>query len=646
MGFYFEDEKSAAVKCGGDIRKIIRLAGQRFMEDNPPEPYVWRTFDTRGIGADRKGRYLFDFDARFPDAEAGRTAIACADLYCPREKGSRFNLGCTCPASVWLNGEKVFTSSGADERSGEAQTFSVSLKAGYNRFVITVEKTVIGFSAFLQNAMPQWEPCNYYMPFDERNGEAGFLWRLCEKGETIPPADALRGDHEEGEWLPRKESVPLNEEGIFASLALSGGREITVTGTLAEIRAAFAALPDACPPVPVKGRCTPYLVLGPLSGKDVHIAPPGRVTHDGEDILVWRPDMEGMALRPYVESFLFGKWKYPLGVTLYGMLESAKLLSDEKMADYVKQHVLQVTGIQEYAEYDTECFGFAGVNQQICWLDALDDCGSFGSLMLQFDKEGKNADISRLADRIARYMLEEQVREEHGAFCRRDRTIWADDMYMSVPFLCRYAERTGDTACLDAAGEQLLLYRKLLFMPEKGMMAHMCCMIHDRNNGIPWSRGNGWVIFALSELLMRLPAGHRLRQELISFFRELTEGYLRVQGESGLWHQILDDPESYPESSATAMMICAFCRGIRGGWYDDGLSCRATRAAEKGWMGLTETAMDEGGNLFGVCRGSGFSFSRNYYRSLSWNYNDTHGIGIVMLAGCEMARTVSCMAEH
>ena len=45
--------------------------------------------------------------------------------------------------------------------------------------------------------------------------------------------------------------------------------------------------------------------------------------------------------------------------------------------------------------------------------------------------------------------------------------------------------------------------------------------------------------------------------------------------------------------------------------------------------------------FYGVCRGSGFSFSRAYYRSLSWNFNDTHGIGIVMLAGVEYLRLSS-----
>ena len=67
---------------------------------------------------------------------------------------------------------------------------------------------------------------------------------------------------------------------------------------------------------------------------------------------------------------------------------------------------------------------------------------------------------------------------------------------------------------------------------------------------------------------------------------------------------------------------------------------RIIESLKRAWKGLTETVIDRHGNLYGVCQGSGFSFSRAYYRTLSWKYNDTHGIGIVMLAGCEIIQTL------
>ena len=298
----------------------------------------------------------------------------------------------------------------------------------------------------------------------------------------------------------------------------------------------------------------------------------------------------------------------------------------------------QVTDIHEYALYDKEKYGFPGVNQQAAWLDALDDCGSFGSLMLECARAYPVPGARAIADRIAAYIRDEQPRVDDGAFKRRDESMWADDMYMSVPFLSRYAELSGDERFFDDAANQLLMFKKHLYMPEKKIMAHMKSLRHGRKNDIPWCRGNGWVMFALSELLAKLPPIHEKRGQLIDFYNDLARGYLALQDECGLWHQILDDKESYLESSATAMFICAFVRGIMSGYMEPVLRERAAEAAKRGWEGLARYIIDRGGNIYGVCRGSSFSFSRAYYRSLMWNYNDTHGTGIIMLAGVELAR--------
>ncbi|MBQ6950131.1 MAG: glycoside hydrolase family 88 protein [Clostridia bacterium] len=659
---YIELENSAAVFSGNNTEKVIRLLADRYCSLNPAEPYVWRSFDESGIQADKKAVYHFDFDRRFPKAEIGDYAVAIGDLFCPSAKGSAFLIACKNPVKLYLNRELVFQSNGAKERSGEKDRVQVTLHEGINRFVIVAEKTKLGFYCMLQNAMPQWEPCNYIMPFEEREGEAGFVYQLFPCDAPMPEEAALWGEKELLSWLPVVEEKPLKEDGLFSAAAVfeldedrnvtwqkapdvqmwvdekeatgllkKGEHTLHMFGTLAGIHAVRAEGVALHPPVPVHGRCTPYLVAGPMD--KCTFMPVGTVA-EGE--MVWRPALEGMALRPYVETNLFGKWTYPLGVTLYGMKRAAEKLQDKKMLDYVLSHVKQVTGISRYAAYDTEKYGFAGVNQQLCWLDALDDCGSFGALMLRCDPRGEDPDVRRLADKIGHYMLHEQPCTKDGAFQRRDDTVWADDMYMSVPFLCRYGEMTGDSTPLDFAAKQMLHYKKLLFMPEKNVMAHMRCLQHGLHNGIPWSRGNGWVIFSLSELLQVLPKEHGDREKLIAFFRELTAGYLALQDETGMWHQVLDDKKSYLETSATAMFICAFMRGFRGGWYEQDMAESAKEAAYKAWKGITENAIDREGNLYGVCRGSGFSFSRNYYRSLSWNFNDTHGIGIVMLAGVEL----------
>ena len=671
MERYFDKRMSAAGLYGYAPEEIIRLMAARFMGSHPAAPFIWRARNENGIRFDDKARVHFDFAKRFPDAGIGQIVYAAGDLYCSVPKKTRFILTCSSPLSVWLNGKLLFRSNGFQERNGIPCEAEAALEKGFNRFLLRSECTAIGFGCTLQNAMPQWEPCHYILPFSERNGEAGFLY-TAPVDPGCAPSEEVWKDREEAsglKWLPEPGRTPLREEGTFyawtawetpegcegailpeETVLLDGCRprrgdrvspgrhEVLLFGTLLNLRRAVEGLPGriVCP-VHRLGDDRPLLVLGPCAracGDPAALARLGALYED----TAWRPDAEGMRLRPYAEVPLFGRWTYPLGVTLYGLLSAGRALEEKSFENYVLRHVRQVTEIQAYALWDRQKWGFPGVNQQLCWLDALDDCGSFGSLMLECDPEGCSPSIGRIADRIGAYMLREQPRTLDGAFCRRDDTVWADDLYMSIPFLCRFAERTDRPEALEECVSQQLKYRDLLFMPQRKVMAHMMCLRQGKNNGIPWSRGNGWVIFSLSELLMRLEKTHAAYPRLLRHFSDLTEGYLALQDENGLWHQILDERETYPESSATAMFICAFGRGVRCGWYPPEMRRRAADAAVRAWKGLTEEAVDREGNLYGVCQGSGFSFSRAYYRTLMWNFNDTHGIGIVMLAGVELMK--------
>ncbi len=44
---------------------------------------------------------------------------------------------------------------------------------------------------------------------------------------------------------------------------------------------------------------------------------------------------------------------------------------------------------------------------------------------------------------------------------------------MSIPFLCRYAKMTGDAKYLDDAANQVLMFKKYLYMPEYKIMSHV-----------------------------------------------------------------------------------------------------------------------------------------------------------------------------
>ncbi|WP_159887153.1 glycoside hydrolase family 88/105 protein [Paenibacillus puerhi] len=431
-------------------------------------------------------------------------------------------------------------------------------------------------------------------------------------------------------------------------------------------------------PVPVEGLKEPWLYLGPFEAGSAPV--PGEVTRvdrvfpsgasqaeegssryseagnshiagaaSGPEIPVedvgtrvyWRADLPSTWIRPYLENGMFGKWNYPLGVTLYGLLQTGQELGIRHYVDYAADHIEQCTRLDAYARWDQAAYGSPGINHQLTLIDSLDDCGSFGAVMLKAHKERKLCGAEEAAARIARYISREQDRLPDGALYRvrgttdfMQGTMWCDDLYMSVPFLCGYYELVGDQAYLDDAARQFLLYRSRLWMPESSIMHHVYDLKFNKPNGIAWGRGNGWVLFSLSELLAVMPEDHELRGELLAFYLELCQGYLRLQGKNGLWHQVLTDPDSYEEASCTSMFLYAFARGIRFGWIEEPEPF--VHAVERGWRGLEARCIDKHGNVYGVCRGSGYSYSKYYYKDeLTWQLNDTHGIGIVLLAGIE-----------
>ena len=107
---------------------------------------------------------------------------------------------------------------------------------------------------------------------------------------------------------------------------------------------------------------------------------------------------------------------------------------------------------------------------------------------------------------------------------------------------------------------------------------------------------------------------------------------MRLQGKSGMWHQLLTHPDSYEETSCTSMFVYGLCRGLRFGWLAENQRGDALEAVRRGWHGIISRSVDRGGNVYGICRGSSYSFTPEYYKEeLLWIVNDPHGIGIVHL---------------
>ena len=135
-----------------------------------------------------------------------------------------------------------------------------------------------------------------------------------------------------------------------------------------------------------------------------------------------------------------------------------------------------------------------------------------------------------------------------------------------------------------------------------------------------WGRGNGWVAAALAEVLSSLPPTHPRYARLMTGFQKMMAGLKASQGADGLWHQLLDEPQSWAETSGSAMFTYAMIVGVKHGWLDTAYG----DAARRGWLALCGK-LDARANLLEICAGTNQSKDKQFYLDRPRIAGDLHG---------------------
>jgi unsaturated rhamnogalacturonyl hydrolase len=148
-------------------------------------------------------------------------------------------------------------------------------------------------------------------------------------------------------------------------------------------------------------------------------------------------------------------------------------------------------------------------------------------------------------------------------------------------------------------------------------------LFHHSERGRPaWGRGNGWAAAAMTEALLALPKDYPRRNELFAAWVRLMAALLQYQDASGLWRQIVDLPQAWPETSSAAMFLYAIATGVHQGWLR-GHPYR--QAIERGWRALA-SAVDDQGRLADVCIGVGDNpGTEAHYLACPRRLGDKHG---------------------
>lgn len=236
----------------------------------------------------------------------------------------------------------------------------------------------------------------------------------------------------------------------------------------------------------------------------------------------------------------------------------------------------------------------------------------------------------------------ERLRTEPGPEAARHGIAWwwCDALFMGPPVLVRAGLLAGQPQLLTLNDTLYRQTYRRLFNHQQHLFSRDASYLWNaqgdgkrESNGQPifWSRGNGWVMGGLVQLLQELPAGHPTRPFYEGLFREMSARLLALQQPDGLWRASLLDPGAYPggEASGSGFDCYALAWGLNQGLLDRAAYLPAVRQA---WVALNGCVSAEG--RVGWVQPIGADPRRDFSAD-SW---EVYGTGAYLLAGSEVSK--------
>ena len=192
--------------------------------------------------------------------------------------------------------------------------------------------------------------------------------------------------------------------------------------------------------------------------------------------------------------------------------------------------------------------------------------------------------------------------------------MWDDTLMMTVLPLAKIGKLLNRNEYVEEAVYQFLLHVQNLQDRTTGLWFHGWSYdgCHNFANA-RWARGNSWLTIVIPDFLelLNLPENNSVRRYLIQVLHTQIEALAKCQDESGLWHTLLDDPNSYLESSATAGFAYGILKAVRKHY----VAPLYAEVAEKAIRGIVKNISPEG-ELLQTSFGTGMGANLDFYREI------------------------------
>ncbi|EKM5759775.1 glycoside hydrolase family 105 protein [Cronobacter turicensis] len=315
-------------------------------------------------------------------------------------------------------------------------------------------------------------------------------------------------------------------------------------------------------------------------------------------------------------------WEWTHGVGLYGIYQYYRQTGDDRM-----RAVIDDWFAARFAEGATT----KNVNTMAPFL----------TLAYRYE-ETRDAALLPWLETWAEWAMYEMPRTDHGGMQHitlaeeNHQQMWDDTLMMTVLPLAKIGKLLGRQEYVDEAVYQFLLHVENLMDRETGLWFHGWNYegCHNFANA-RWARGNSWVTIVIPDFLelMDWPERHLVRRYLTQVLERQAAALAACQDESGLWHTLLDDPDSYLEASATAGFACGLLKAVRKRYIGKAY----VAVAEKAIKGVVANVSPQG-ELLQVSFGTGMGSDLDFYRQIPLT-SMPYGQAMAILCLTEYLRT-------
>ncbi len=307
-------------------------------------------------------------------------------------------------------------------------------------------------------------------------------------------------------------------------------------------------------------------------------------------------------------------WDWPCGVAYYGITRAYEATGKQEYIDALIERV------DEYIELglpDWNVNTCAMGHTMITLYEVTGDQKYWDIVMSKVDY------LRNRALRFGDHVLQHTVSSKNDF----PEQCWADTLFMAAYFLLRVGAKLKDQDIINDALNQYYWHIQYLQDKTTSLWYHGYNNINkDHMSGFYWGRANAWAAYTMSRVGKTIEAPYLYPQfmDVDCSLRDQLSALKVVQDEDGLWHTILDDPESYGEVSATA--------GIAAAMITNGNPLH-TKYIQKAVDGVLAN-ISEDGRVLNVSGGTAVMKDREGYRNVpkAWIQGWGQGLALAMLA--------------